>query len=315
MAAEVYTTADLLSDIKQEGMIPISQNTYQNADILKLATRMLRSEIVPLLSSVREGYFVWPGIIPLESGKLEYEIPDRASALSLDDVLLRDNSGREISVGYVPSSEKHLYAQDAQFTHDNDVRYYLRWNTLVLTRDMYTRYSTLVVPYLMRPGNLVETTSAARVTQIDTLTNTVTVNNIPSDFTTSITCDFIKGRGGYEYRGIDYSVNAVDPNAGTLTFNDPIPDSLEVGDWVAETGESPVPQIPQEVVPILVYETLIRLLKSLGDREGAQAAQEVLEGKDGKGGLKQSIMNLISPRVKGETKYVVSGYARTWGRF
>jgi hypothetical protein len=314
MAAEVYTTADLLSDIKQEGMVPISQSTYQVTDILRLATRMLRTEIVPLLSSVREGYFIWPGTIALQSGVTDYEIPDRSVALSLDDVKLRDSSGREVSIPVIPASDVHLYTGTSNRSYDSDVGFSLEWNTIKLTKDMYSRYTTLVVPYLIRPGYLVETSDAAKITVIDTVTNTVTVNSVPSDFTTSLTYDFIKGKGGYEYRGLDYTASSIDSNAGTITFSSTLPTNLAVNDWVAVTGESPVPQIPQEVTPILVYETLIRLLKSMGDRDGAAAAQEVLEGKDDKGGLKKSIMQLLSPRVKGETKYIIPGYRYNWER-
>lgn len=307
--SEVYTTADLLADIKQEGMIPTSQQTYEASDILNLATRQLRSKVVPFLSSVHEGYLIWPGEIALESGKVRYPIPSRAVVLGLNDVLLKDADGRERSVPVIPASDRDEYGQGVSPTYGGRFGFYLEWNKVVLTDDLSSKYTTLVIPYMIRPGRLVETSEAGRVTAIDAGTGVVTLSTVPADFTTSLEYDFIKGEGGYEYLAIDQTASAVDSGASTVTFAS-LPDDLAIGDWLATAGESPVPQIPAELAPILVYETLIKLLKSLGDWDGAKAAEIELMGEDGKGGLKASILGMISPRVKGETKFLVSGYHR-----
>lgn len=304
-----YTTADLLADIKQEGMVPISQNTYSNQTILNLATNQLFSRVIPWMSSVREGYLIYPQDIPLVTGQTRYPIPTRASGISLDDVLLVQGT-TERSVPEIPSSDRDRYSTNTNQGYGDRVAFYLQWNDLILTKDMSSRYTTLRVPYLIRPGDLAQTSDSAKVTAIDTGTGVVTVNTLPSDYTTALEYDFISGKGGYEYHAIDQTASALDSGAGTMTFAT-LPDDLVVGDWVAVAGESPVPQIPREVAPILVYETLIKLLKSLGDWDGAKACEIELEGDNRRPGLKQSVMKIISPRVKGETKFIVSGIRRS----
>lgn len=312
---DIYTTADLLSDIKQEGMIPTSQETWTDARILTLATRMLRTQVVPFLSSVREGYFTWTHSATLVSGTLRYPLPTRASALSLEDVLLKKGTSDYLSVPVIPASEKDKYGSDAStIGYNGAFGFYLDWNTLVMTKDMSGSWETLELPYKIRPGVLIETTDAAKVTAIDTDTGVVTVNTVPAAFTTSLEYDFIKGSGGYEYLALEKTASAVDSGAGTITFTaSDLPSDLAVGDWVAQAGYSPVPQIPVEVAPVLVYETIIKILKSLGDWEGAKAAEMELEGEGNEPGLRDSVLKLISPRVKGETKFLVSGYRRGYG--
>jgi len=298
MSVAAYTTADLLSDIKQEGMIPTSQTTYENSDILELATRQLRSKVVPLLASVREGYMIWPGTITLTSGTTKYNIPERSVVLSLDDVLVLETNGSERSLPLIDSSLRDRYNSSSQA-----MAFYIEWNKLVLTQDPGTRYTTLSTPYMIRPGKLVETTEAGKITAINTGTGVVTVNNFPTDFTTAIHYDFIRGAGGYEYLSIDATATAVDSGTSTLTFAS-LPTGLAVNDWIAYAGETPVAQIPEDLAPILVYETLTKLLKSLGDWDGARAAAEELKE------LKESLIKVLNPRVQGETKFVVTGNRR-----
>ena len=292
MTVSAYTTADLLADIKQEGMIPTSQSTYENSSILNLATRQLRSKVVPYLSAVREGYMIWPGTIDLTSGTTKYNIPSRSVVMSLDDVLVLDTSGDERSIPYIDPSSRDKYNSRNTGAFRSNLAFYLEWNKIVLTQDPGSQYTSLSTPYMIRPGKLVETTDAGKITSFDSGTGVVTLDNVPSDFTTSLSYDIVGGSGGFEYVALDLAASAVDTSTITLAS---IPTDLEVGDWVCVAGETAVPQIPEDLAPILVYETLVKILKSLGDWDGARAAMEELKE------LKESLLKVLEPRIKGES--------------
>jgi hypothetical protein len=65
---------------------------------------------------------------------------------------------------------------------------------------------------------------------------------------------------------------------------------------VCLAGQSPVPQIPPELHPLLAQRVVCKALESLGDAAGFQAAQLKMAE------IQQAALPLITPRVDGEPK-------------
>ena len=55
----VRTTEDLLDKIKRRSFIPVSQSTFTDAEILKIATEEMVGIIVPTILNAREEYYVY----------------------------------------------------------------------------------------------------------------------------------------------------------------------------------------------------------------------------------------------------------------
>lgn len=295
-----YTTTELLADIKQEGMIPTGQTTWTNAKILTAATRQLRTKLVPWLAKTREGYFVWDHEITLVSGQTSYPLPPRAMSLGLDDVVLKNGDDYK-RLEKVERNSNERFSSSGNYSQ---ALYYLKWNDIVLTEDVSSRWTTLVLPYLIRLGELVEVSSAGKITDITS--TTITVNTFPATFTVTEQYDFISGKGGYEYHSLDVTPSGVDSGASTLTFAS-LPDDLAVGDYIALSGYSPIPQIPDDFQPLLVWETLKIICKSMKDKDGVKFAEsQIMEVKD-------DLLGVVTPRVQGSTTYVVTGHNSRFG--
>ena len=89
-----------------------------------------------------------------------------------------------------------------------------------------------------------------------------------------------------------------------------LPDDLAVGDWVAETGFSPIPQIPFEAHKLLEQRVVIKILEGLKDQTGMKMAE------DGYEAMVEKFTQLVTPRVDGAPQKLVSrrglrAYARS----
>jgi hypothetical protein len=289
-----YTTSDLLSSIKRRGMIPSSQVTFQDTDLLSMATEEIQIELLPLLIGVREEYYVRSYDYAITSATQSYRVPVRAVGMGLRDVLYRDST---TGVMY-PLSQITTSEDSGEDETNLPYLYYLCDNSVYLTPIPSTTNGTLRLLYYCRPGKLVETSDAAQITVITTGTNTVTCSAAPpSTWTTATSVDFIRGTGGQEYLAIDQAISSV--SGSDIVFSS-LPTGLAVGDWIAAAGYSPLPQLPEELQPVLAQKVVCQVLEALGDAQGLQLHQARLKS------LLDNALKLISPRVKGGQKKVIS---------
>jgi len=298
--AQLYTTQSLIDSIKARGLIPTSQSTFTNDDFLRFGTEEIQVGMLPMLISVREEFFVKhddQSIIALQE---YYPIQDRAVSRMLRDVLqsnqnpIQPRSELQVLARMEPE-QIHWQRNVARST--NDFMYYFRDDSVALSPPPRTTQGTLRLVYHRRPSNLVMPASAAKITSIDSTTQ-VTVSNVPSTFTDSSVVDLVDAKGGFATLGDDLALSSVtDP---TITFAADLPTDLKVGDYIALAGETPIPQIPLELQPVLSQRVVVKCLEALGDTNGVQVAQAKLME------IEKAAMTLISPRDKGTAKKIFS---------
>jgi hypothetical protein len=80
-----YDTEQLIANIKRRCLVPTSQLTYQPEDFVDLANDELQGEVVPLLMSTREEYFVTFVDIPCPSDRT-ITIPKETTASKVRSV-------------------------------------------------------------------------------------------------------------------------------------------------------------------------------------------------------------------------------------
>lgn len=307
-----YTTTELVADVKQRCSVPTSQNLFDEADFIRFLSSKLRDNVLPQIMSAREDFFVSSVDLTIDNTTItanEYAIPERAVGMKLKTVVLVDAQGNEEELPRLSFEDKSL---PAYVDYQRLYGYYLQGNKVRLhLADSFTN-QTLRLYYFRRPNKLVKTSEAGKITGIDTVTNVVTVDNAPTSWTTNTTFDLICGDPPFDSKGDDQAITNI---AGfDITFSS-LPTDLAVNDWVAEAGESPVAQIPYEAYSLLTQLGVIKVLEALKDTQGLQNAINDYTQ------MKQDFFTMISPRVDGQPKKVVSrsgtwrlSGARKWGR-
>lgn len=268
------TTTDLLNSVKRKSLLPESASTFSDADILDIASELIKTDILPMILKSRGEFYVFEEELTLsrDGDKPYIQIPYRAV-------------GRSIVGLKEPDSDEDL---DPMF-------YYVQGNRIIFYS--IVNNSSVVCQYHLRPGNLVQTSEVGTISHIDRSTGIVTLLSTPTSFTTSQTYDVISAKTGETY-GIDISCSNVAAPYITFTSAD-IPADANVGDYICLSDESPLPQIPEELHPYLTQLVVCQILEGLGDAQALQAAERKMQK------LEQNALSMISPRVQNKGKAIV----------
>jgi hypothetical protein len=298
--SETFTTTDLLADIKRRAMIPADQNTFEDTDLLRLATDELRLSLLPMLLSEREEFYLTEAGASqtLVAGTAAYQIPARAAGQMLRDAYITDSAGNIFNLARIEYDERPNFDT---VTTGIPNHFYLRNNKIVLLPTPSTASYTLVTPYFIRPSKLVETSDACQITDITGTTITVSAT-APSTFSSSVATDFVRATGGFECVDIAVTPSSV---SGTTFVYSSVPSGLAVGDWICVAGESTIPQLPAELHPLLAERVAKKVMKALGDVNGAKLADETIKE------MTEGARLLTNARVQGEPKRIV---AKQWWR-
>lgn len=264
MANGRWLTSDLLTAVKRRAFSPSNQVTLTDSDILDLATEELHSYVVPLVNGVREGYFEHYEDFAVSATDNEIEIPDRAVGGRVNYVVFREN-GRDVPIPRIDPLDVYR-ENDALYINslmDTNPGYYIRNHTIVLRGQV--SIPTVRVYYFARPGDLVETTAARQVVTVNP--GSLVLSSSLGTLTTGVAFDIIRNTPGFVPLGFDLTATV---SVATLTFSPP--DGVAVGDWVSLSNQSPIPQIPYELHPLLRERTVAAVLQSLGYKQDAQLA-------------------------------------------
>lgn len=288
-----FTSDDLVASIKLRGRLPTSQTTFTAARLLKLCDEEIALGLVPQLLAARENYFLYPYTQAIVSGTATYRVPNRAIGVKLKAVQLVDNSGNIANIPEISYEDRGNYTNSSS----NTPVFYFQGNSVVLVpTPATTGQYTLSTPFFIRPNSLVPVASCAKITVI--AGSTITVASTPSTFVSGISVDFIKADGGFECAAIDRAVTTVAGTTFTMTVAPP--STLAVGDYIALAGESPIPQLPAELHPLLSLRVTAIALEALGFVNEMAAVQKKLEA------AQKAVESLLTPRSDGSAKKVVS---------
>lgn len=284
-----YTTTELIADIKLRAFLPTSQATFTAADVLLLADAEMQTTVLPLIQSLRSEYYVTYKDYSITANQANYDIPVRAVGMTIRDVQYIFASG---DVKSLPQMDVE---QILTTVAGEPSAFYLRQNQIYLFPTPSSTVDTLRVYYHLRPGQLVATTGAGLISSISTGANTATVASIPSAWTSAFTYDLIRQDGASEPLAIDQAVTTV--AATTLTFTSTMPTSLRVSDYIALAGQSPIPQMPAELRPVLAQAVAVRMMESMM-LPGVDFARSSLDREV------KTATSLLTSRVQGESKKI-----------
>lgn len=264
MADAAWTTSDLLTSIKRRAFSPSNQNTLSDSDILAIATEELHSYVVPLINGVREGYFEFYEDVAVTGATTSVDIPDRAIGGRINYLVSLNGTNETLLPRLEPTD---TYYNTTVGYYDNwlmqPVGYYVRNHKLIFRGTLNDPYVRIY--YFARPSDLVATTAARQVTAVGG--SSLTISSALATLTTGVPFDIIKNTPGFAPVAFDQSATV---SSATLTFTPP--SGVEVGDWVALANQSPIPQIPYELHPLLRERAVAVVLQATGYKSDAQMA-------------------------------------------
>ena len=294
-----YTTDGLLSSIKRRITLPDAQNLFTPDELIAFMGDELSSTIEPLVHSVQQEYWVTIHDVPLVMGQTDYTIPVRGIMNGLRLVTLVDANGNEMDLpllrpeytaaAYTWLSPYSMVALSGFVMQDDHIVVFPK--TIVNNPVMSVRFR-----FERQPSQLCATTSAAQVVSISG--NVVTVNNVPTDWTTSLLFDIIKGTPVFVSRGDDLTVNSISIGLSEITFNS-LPSTVAVGDWIAVANTSPIPQMPYQLFPYLAQSVAVLCLQGLDDDALEKAEKKLMV-------MKEDMLKMMQPRDEGNVQTVVN---------
>lgn len=300
-----YAVEALIDNIKRRCSVPTSQLTYEPEDFALIANDVMQDEVVPLIMSTREEYFVDYLDIPTDSTGI-VNVPEKAVGEKLRSVcwlqqtnpLILTNLPRidlDVVAG-VGLSNAYYNAMSGFYVQGNKL--YLYPNTSVPQNTNIRLY------YYKRTLTLTEPDSYGKILSIDEMTSSVVLDNVPTDWETGTELNAVYSQSPFNVTNEDLVVVSV--SSPSLILN--TVEGLSVGDYISALGFGAIPQIPIEAQGYLAQLSAVKCLEGLGDREGMKAAQEKADL------LKTNLLIMVSQRVDGSVKKVVNpnGGVRLW---
>lgn len=308
-----YSTEQLIENIKRRCTVPTSQSTFTNADFVELANDELQGEVVPLIMSTREEFFVDEYDLTVPGDRI-LEIPANAVGAKLRSVCYVSQQSPLILIN-LPRIDLDVVAGIGFFSAYTLAGFYVQGNSIHLYPPNSVPVGTNMRLYFYK-RSLVLTDDAnyGQVLSVDSGTNTVVLNFVPYDWTTGTQINAVSSVPNFAITNTLATVQSV--SAPSIILDSV--EGISVGDYISEYGFSAVPQIPVEAHAYLAQKTAVLCLESIGDKAGAQVAMEKAEK------LKTNLLIMISQRVDGSVKKIVnpsgglrlgssSGWRRGWG--
>lgn len=244
------TSSDIVQLGPKLGALSPNQAGLQPADFLQLAnliTMVMTSE----LYAAREEYLIYQEAIPVVANQSRYRVPSRALNGNLRHLWYEDSAGTRSKL-WVRSHEDLEYYNATQTGPPS--AFMLQGNDIVLL-PIPQNAGSLVVAYPFRPNLLVDVTTTQTILTV--ATKSVTVANVPANFISGVKYDIIDNAsgGGIVHYDLDGTVNT---STRTITFAQSIPNA-KPGHWIAQAGQTPVPNLPEEGQPLLLETVVLRL--------------------------------------------------------
>lgn len=300
MANTYHMSSDkLIASVKRRASIPDAQSLITDNEILEFANEEMALNLIPLIYSKHQDYYLVRETIKLVAGQIRYDIPYRSIGNKLREVAYQDSSGNLYEMFRITTDDVTGVGNYGSNGSDQLDRFYIEGEEIVLHRqeESFTGTGSIVVFYNLRPNVLVESSNVATILSItpDGLgSTTLVLSAIPSAFAAGAEIDFIGKRSPHKIVTFDNIITAVDTNLSNITLSDSsIPAKLVVGDTVAFAGETNLVNSPSDVHSLLAQMVAARVLESIGDTEGLNAADKKIKKMEDNADL------LLTNRVTG----------------
>lgn len=291
-----YIVDSLLPTLRLLPLMPSVQALFSDSDLVNILNFEMDSKIMPMIDNQAEEYGIYLADLPYSNSETRYDLPARALGGKLRAVTFVDPNGNEVRIPRL-RVEDIMSNVNATGLAINPALwgFYFQNNKIVTYLSSVnggsSAFPTLRLRYIRQPSTLVMSDACGEITDITG--NIVTVDNAPTTFTTDSLYDFVSNSPQmFVSLGDDLPVTTVVTGvAGTITFTDTPPSTLQVGDWVCLAGQSPIPQIPfNPGFQLLLQLAAAKCLEIHGDVQGFNVAMS--QATD----MKNYFLSVITPR-------------------
>lgn len=294
-----FTSTQLIIDVKREGSVPTNQSLYTDEDFCASFTDCQKTRIIPSVLRTKEEYFVavkdyeFADLEELDGDRIALTLPDRCIGGRIRMLQLIDQNG------VVQNDIPKLNPENTNtFFNGQWFGYVFQSNKLIMPSSIESQLGKIRLQYFRRPNDIVEISRAGKILTIDTGTGNVTLDNMPADFAAGVLVDIISGREPFD--SVQDSESLIAAAGITIQVSLATAAKLSVGDYICYQYETVIPQLPVELHPILIQYALSRVLKSLGDTQGASNVIAELPE------LERNLYELLESRDDGSEKKMIA---------
>lgn len=310
-----WTSAQVLSDVRRKAALPVTSTDWTDAVVLREATDVLWAFAGWALAQAGEGRLLSSLDRPITAaltgvyGGREFLIPPLAIASTIEGVTWTDASG---------TTQSRLAridgGQEADFSTPGGTGSpgaYALFGDRIRVYPLPTTGGTLRVTYQRRHPELVADVVAnvgtlASIAQASATTTTLTLSvGISPNVAAGDTVDILRSQYPYSPILANAEVTAVG-GPTSLTVEGPLAQLQghdTAGARVVRAGQSPYVAMPLELRNCLNEKVASNILGTLGDMQGAQAAEQraTLE--------LARVMQMLSPRAKRDKPKAINPYS------
>jgi hypothetical protein len=289
-----YDTTQLANTVIRDAKVPAgsSYRDNDNAKILAIATEEQEAVLVPELIKVQGGHLMAYADTTLTTSTIRYRLPERA--IRPERVVVVNSAGALIARLPLASGDMVDEVLAGFMPRGDAIGYWAPENNhaVVALRDSVLQSGhSLRIYYRRQPNALVATGECWAVTVVTTGNpvydlGPINAGDASHDSVSDALYDAIVPHPAFEARYEDMV------NATTLTDQIGVvaEPALEVGDYIAPAGYTPVPQLPVAFHAVLAALTTARVLREMGNTRAADLAQLAADRK------LQSALTTITPR-------------------
>jgi hypothetical protein len=278
--------------------VPISQQTFTDADLIAFANEEMGITLVPQIQQIREDLFLNSKIIPIVTGVTKYVLPERAIGNAIKSVVIGSDPNTKHEIPRIDSVRSFGGPIDGESDS-----FYLEDNYVVINPTPNSA-EDLEIWYYSRPNELVPTSECAKITSIASAggSTTYTVDtNLTGSLSVGDKIDILSDVSPFILWGTDVEVTdvtstTIEVDTADIT-NEADVEKPQVNDYICLSKTSNIPMVPQEFHPILAQLVACRTLEALGDLNKLQAALAKLNT------MMENAKTLIANRVETSTQY------------
>lgn len=298
--SRVLTGKKLVDSVRKRTMCPDDTSIFTDQDILDILNEEMDVQILEKLLTLHEEHLTVHEDIDRDNSGI-YDIPYRSIGNKIRDVSLQNgNYTYELSQVSIGDLSDYSYDVDSSSLTDG---FYVESNQIKLI-NKERNYDKVRFWYYIRPNVMTLEKEAGVISNIafnDDGTVTYVMSSIGKNFNKNSNYDIVGKRSPNKIKAWDLEPESYNSTntSGNITFN--ISDiekytnnvnEIKVGDYICLAEQSPVPNIPTELHPVLAQAAAIHILESLGDTEALKNAQARMQM------MTQSIQTLIDDRVE-----------------
>lgn len=300
------TTDSLLTQVRARCFWPASNAPLTDAEILSFADAEIVGSLWPDVLAAQGDYYVSAHDYAITTDYSRYRLPARAYG-PIKDVLLVDDSDDEDEGTSLPLINLEDLGHGTMKRPHGRYSSFIDGDYIGLTPVPNATSGTLRVRFYRHPSTLCLTTAAREIEAADLANGIFDATDGDDIFAAGDLLDIVSAGNAHQTMAGELEVVNVD--ATQIDFDTDLTGcGAQLGDWIADAGTTPVVQVPDSMIPLLVYRTALSCLSAAGDKAGFALCLQYGEAA----GLEAKQRKLLEPRSESEPRTVNTMHSTLW---